>query len=144
MYVYIYVYMYMYIYTTHVFWCQTALLFHLTMGQLAPRIHSCLVRCPWANYVPVILCPDFPIFFFFFFWGGGGGEDRQTGKGWGFDWQGLPSGASFVSTCTTCLRVKMFYCGLESYKQTNHMLAMTIMLLITILTTVFLLSVLKS
>ena len=25
-----------------------------------------------------------------------------------------------VSTCTTCLRVGMFYCGLESYKQTNH------------------------
>ena len=54
MYVYIYVYMYMYIYTTHVFWCQTALLFHLTMGQLAPRIHSCLVRCPRAK---CIACP---------------------------------------------------------------------------------------
>ena len=49
-----------------------------------------------------------------------------------------------VSTCTTCLRVGMFYCGLESYKQTNHMLAITIMLLIAILTSVFLLSVLKS
>ena len=31
-------------------------------------------------------------------------------------------------------RLGMFYCGLESYKQTNHMLAITIMLLITILT----------
>ena len=82
--------------------------------------------------------------FFFFFWGGGGGADRQAGGEDLIDRASPVVPVLSVSTCTTCLRVGMFYCGLESYKQTNHMLAITIMLLITILTSVFLLSVLKS
>ena len=95
------------------------------------------------SYAPVIVCPDFPIFFFF--WGGGGRE-----------WTGRQArGEDLIDTASpvvsvlsvhvhACPRVGMFCCGLESYKQTNHMLAITIMLLLTILTSVFRLSVLKS
>ena len=52
-------------------------------------------------------------------------EGRGTGKGWGFDWHSLPSGGSFdiYLHVHACLRVEMFDCGLESCKQTNHMLA---------------------
>ena len=84
-----------------------------------------------------------PTFQFFFFFGrgwGGGGKARGEDL--------IDTASPVVAVLTlhvhACLRVGMFDCGLESYKQTNHMLAISIMLLITILTSFFHLSVLKS
>ena len=84
---------------------------------------------------------------FLFFLGGGGGGAGGGGQAGGEDLIDMASPVVAVLTFNYMYMPASggrFDCGLESCKQTNHMLAITIMLLITILTSVFHLSVLKS
>ena len=83
------------------------------------------------HYTPVIVCLHFPIFFFFFWGGGGVGEGGQA-RGEDLIDMASPVVVILILHVHACPRVGIFDCGLESYKQTNQMLTITIMLLIII------------
>ena len=78
--------------------------------------------------IMMIVCPDFPIFFFCFFFGGGRGGGQARGE----DLTDMASPVVAILTLHVyaCLRVGIFDCVLESYRQTNQMLAIIIFLLI--------------